>query len=230
VKNDLPDTRVVDDSDENLVAAFKTQVAAHAISPGQTLVREDFVAPGQVQSGMQGTLETDQTKDKSNQLQAVSLTFDDQRSVGGFLQPGDQVNVMFSASVDKDHFFGSGGEGSGSGVKFTSFLMPGLKVLAVGSTTATPASTANSGDGTTPTTQAQTVGRNIITFEVNSRQAQQLVQAQSNGTLYLTLNPTSFKKDSFKDPGEVVEAINLFDKPLPAVDRAAALKASRSGQ
>jgi len=87
----------------------------------------------------------------------------------------------------------------------------------VGSTTARPQSSA-----TTPTSAATnqpTISRNLITFEVTARQAQQLVQAEAGGTVYLSLNPESFNPDGFKDPGEVVEAVNLFDKPLPLLEQ-----------
>lgn len=221
VEGSLPASRVKEDSETNLKADFKQLVAAHDISPGETVVREDFVAQGKALNGLNGQLESDQAKDKVNQLQAVSVTLDDAKAVGGFLQPGDSVNVLFQGEIGTSYV--STGEVK---VKTTSFLLPGVKVLAVGSTTSSPVvtSTASSStDGsTTPTTQPALISRNIITFEVTSRQAQQIIHAQNNGSLYLTLNPTSFKKSDFRDPAEVVEAINLFDKPLPIVDRALA--------
>lgn len=224
----LPPTRVLEDTDTNLKTSFQSLVAAHDISPGETVVRDDFVAQGKAVNGLNGQLQNDQDKaGPTKQLQAVTLTFDDQRAVGGFLQPGDKVNVMWSAQVDKDRFITGD-----RGVKFTSFLMPGLKVLAVGSTTATPtASTASSTDGSTPSTTPAVVSRNLITFEVDSRQAAQLVQAQTHGTLYLSLNPSSFKKGDFQRPVEVVEAINLFDpQAWPELDKATALAEAKKNQ
>lgn len=236
VKQSLPPTRVVEDTDTNLKSSFKTLVAAHDISPGETVVREDFVSQGKALNGLNGQLQSDQDNvaDKNRQLQAVTLTFDDQRAVGGFLQPGDRVNVMWTASVDQDRFITEE-----AGVKFTNFLMPGLKILAVGSTTATPtAATASTSSGdsdgsddSTPTTQPSVISRNLITFEVDSRQAAQLVQAQTYGTLYLSLNPGSFKKGDFKRPVEVVEAINLFDpQAWPELDRATAIAEAKKNQ
>src|SRR5262249_39301965 len=63
---------------------------------------------------------------------------------------------------------------------FTSYLLPNMKVLAVGSTTASPqTSTAAASSGTTPTTNASTArSRSLITFEVSPRQAEQLIQAK----------------------------------------------------
>jgi pilus assembly protein CpaB len=229
VQEALPPTRVIEDTDTNLKSRFNTLVAAHDISPGETVVREDFVPQGKALNGLNGQLQNDQDKDKANQLQAVSVTLDDQRAVGGFLQPGDTVNILFQGEIGTQYV--SSGDVK---VKTTSFMLPGVKVLAVGSTTAAPvsASTASATDGSTPPTTPLVVSRNIITFEVNSRQALQIVHAQNAGSLYLTLNPSSFKKGSFRAEAEVVEAINLFDQPLPVVDRAlaAALAAKNAGK
>lgn len=219
VRTDLPPTHVDGaPTDEQLSNEFKTLVAAHDIVEGQTIVAEDFVAQGKVQSGIAGTLETDSDKDKAKidnaKYQAVTFTFDDQHAVGGFLQPGDSVNVIATMSVDKNHFV------TGAHVKFSSFLLPGLKVIAVGSTTVTPTSSSSQTDNTTPTANQS---RSLITFEVTPQQALQLIQAQQVGALTLSLNPPSFKKGEFTDPAEVVEAINLFGKPLTQVDKAVAL-------
>jgi hypothetical protein len=66
-----------------------------------------------------------------------------------------------------------------------------------------------------------------LTFEVTPRQSEQLIHASQFGSLYLTLNPPSFKAGDFKDPGEIVELVNLFDKDLPLVkDTLAKLKAA----
>ena len=73
-----------------------------ASEPGEAIVGEDFVGQGQVVNGLDGTLTTDQAKDKNTQLQAVTITLDDQRAVGGFLQPGDIVNVLVTMKVDED--------------------------------------------------------------------------------------------------------------------------------
>ena len=50
------------------------------------------------------------------------------------------------------------------------------------------------------------------------RQAEQIVQATTIGTVYLSLNPPGFNTRQFKTPEEIVEAINLFDQPLTLVD------------
>ncbi len=214
VRNDVPASGIDGTkTDAQLKSQYADLIAGHDIAEGQMIVAQDFVALSASSSGLAGQLETDQGKDKGKQLQAVTLTLEDQRAVGGFLTPGDSVNVMVTISDDQDHWISP----EGQHVRYTSFLLAGVKVLAVGSTTARPQQSA-----TTPTsasTNQPTISRNLITFEVTARQAQQLVQAEAGGTVYLSLNPESFNSDGFKDPGEVVEAVNLFDKPLPLLEQ-----------
>jgi pilus assembly protein CpaB len=214
VRNDVPASGIdASKTDAQLKSRYADLVAGHDIAEGQMIVDDDFVSLSAVSSGLAGQLETDQGKDKGKQLQAITLTLEDQRAVGGFLTPGDSVNVMVTISDDQDHWLNP----EGNHVRYTSFLLAGVKVLAVGSTTGKPQQSA-----TTPTsaqTTQSTISRNLITFEVTARQAQQLVQAEAGGTVYLSLNPESFNPDGFKDPGEVVEAVNLFDKPLPLLEQ-----------
>ena len=62
-------------------------------------------------------------------------------------------------------------------------------------------------------------------------QAEQLIQAEAIGTVYLTLNPTSFKQSDFQRPQEVVEAVNLFSpQQLTLVQQTLAqIKAANGG-
>ena len=206
-KKDLPDAYVNGESnDATLAKQFDQLVAAHSIAPGETITSDDFVSQGESVNGVEGQIQSDQTKLKTKDLMAITVTLDDTHSVGGFVTPGDTVNVAATVALSNP------AQGSAS-VKTTAFLMPGVKVIAVGSTTTAP----QQQSGTTPTTVVNQ-NRSLLTFEVNSRQALQLVQAQAQGTLYLTLNPSSFKATDYKDPGEIVEAVNLFDKPLPLAE------------
>jgi Flp pilus assembly protein CpaB len=198
-------------------------------------VTEDFVGQGSVQGGISGQLQTDQAKEneaakKANppreprQLMAVTVTLDEMGAVGGFLNPGDTVNVMVRLGQDEKKW----DTGENQHVKYTSFLLPGVKVLAVGATTGTPAAPASGSSA--PTTQPTNVlNRNNITFEVTARQAQQLVHADLMGTIHLTLNPPSFTAGDFNDVEEIVEQVNLFDKPLPVLEREAARLPANAG-
>jgi Flp pilus assembly protein CpaB len=215
VRSDLPDEKeriAGAASDADLKTAFKNLVAGHNITANETIVRSDFLASGQIVSGLSGALANEKGKE------AITVTFDDEHAVGGFLKPGDLVNIIVSGDV-KDLTVKDS-----KTVKATSYMLSGMKVLAVGPTTAVPqaapAQAAQTGGTTTPTTVASTQSRGNITFEVTPRQAEQLAQAKALGLLiYLTLNPTGFKAGDFKRPVEIVEAVNLFDVPQANVDR-----------
>ena len=93
-------------------------------------------------------------------------------------------------------------------------------MIAVGSTTILPSSSApvaNVNGGATTTTQPETQPASLITLEVTPRQAEQIVQATTIGTMYLSLNPPGFDPKKFTTPQEIVEALNLFDQPLSLV-------------
>ena len=81
-----------------------------------------------------------------------------------------------------------------------------------------------SNGGTTTTTQPQNQPSSLITLQVTPRQAEQIVQGTTLGTVWLSLNPPDFNAGKFKSPTEIVDA----DQPVqPAADRGAA--AGRSG-
>ncbi len=206
VKHDLPDNYVQDASDASLRTTFKNLVAAHDIDPGLPIVQTDFVAQSQLSSstGLAGQLANHRG------AEAITVTFNDTQAVGGFLNPGDHVNVLASLDVgDPAH------PNSSKTYHTTAFLLSNLTVMAVGSATST--STGASAVGATPTTAAPQ-NRGLITFRVDDpRQAEQLVQAQSLGQLYLTLLPPNFKVGDFQNPTEVVKWFNLFDQSLTKV-------------
>src|SRR4051812_45914647 len=155
VQRDVPPTRISGEaSDDELKKQFTALVSSHAIVPGQVIVASDFVAQGQVQSSLSGTLQTDQAKHKIEKLSALTVTLDDQKSVAGFLQPGDTVNVMMTSFINKNHFFcgghtdgskATGASPPGNCVGSTSYMLGGVKILAVGSTTATPQNAVTAG-------------------------------------------------------------------------------------
>ncbi|MDQ1480143.1 MAG: Flp pilus assembly protein RcpC/CpaB, partial [Actinomycetota bacterium] len=103
------------------------------------------------------------------------------------------------------------------GATSTAFLLSGLKVIAVGSTSILPSSSApapNVDGVTTTTTQADTRPASLITLEVTPRQAEQIVHATTIGTMYLSLNPPGFDPKQFTTPPAIVGELNLFDQPL----------------
>jgi pilus assembly protein CpaB len=177
-------------------------IASGSIAKGQFIVRDSFVAPSQV-NGFSSTV-----KDGK---QAVSFSVDMAHGVAGFIQPNDSINVMYTAEV-KDL------ANETEPVKTTAFLLPGMRVLAVGSTTATveQPTPAPGEEATTATTAApvqQDLG--LITVEATARQAEQLAHAvNAGGTITLSLNPPDFEVEGFQTPQEIVEFTNLFDQDL----------------
>lgn len=95
---------------------------------------------------------------------AVTISFDSARAVANQIAPGDRVDMI---------------DGSGN------YLLRGVKVLAIGTETA---ATAAGGNGQ-PSPTASSSG--LITFEVPPDQALTIVNANSEGGLYLTLQPLS---------------------------------------
>src|SRR4029077_11092540 len=132
-------------------------------------------------------------------------SLDQTHSVGGFVTPGDRVNVLLNYSnLD--------GAGNATAHKTTAFLLPGVKVIAVGSSTVLPQAqtTSATGTGDTTTTQPQAQPASLITLQVTPRQAQQIVQATTLGSVWLSLNPPDFAGGKFVAPTEIVDEINLF--------------------
>lgn len=184
-----PDTLLPEDAD-----AIRELVAAGTIAEGLPIVQSAFVPAGTAE-GFGGIV--------AKGRQAVTINVDATRGVAGLVAPNDHVNVIVSF------------EGlrvtaqSGGSPKTTAFLLPGLKVLAVGNTTAAGTNTTEGDD-----TEAPAVQRNLITVEATPRQAEQLVHAQQYAQVYLTLNPPDFDPKGFTAPEEIVEVVNLFDQPL----------------
>jgi len=218
VRKDLPPSYVPGTTtDRSLKQQYSQLVAAHDLTEGLPIVSQDFVQAGLVQAGgVEGQLATDNAKLKAQgkqaNLQAITLTFDDTHAVGGFLTPGDKVNAIVHLEV-KDVTVPNK-----PGVKTTAYLLPGLTVLAVGAKTSTVALASNSTGSTTPSTAVQQ-SRGNVTFEVTPRQAEQLIQANELGSVWLSLNPPTWKAGDFTNPEEVVEAVNLFTQPLPKVQQ-----------
>jgi pilus assembly protein CpaB len=206
VPNDaLPPNYILPGTDQALLAIYKGKVAATDIYTGTPLVGDQFVQSSQLVNTVAGAI----PKGK----EAITVSLDQTHAVGGFLTPGDKVNMILNLTI-KDIK-----KTSGEGVRTTAFLLPGVKVIAVGSTTILPSSSASpvAAGGVTTTTQAQTQPASLITLEVTPRQAEQIVQATTIGTMYLSLNPPGFDPTKFATPEEIVEALNLFDQPLAVV-------------
>jgi pilus assembly protein CpaB len=196
-RNVLPDGSMTDNT------GLTGLVAVAQIPRGQIIVHDSFVAPSQV-NGFSTSI-----KDGN---QAISFSVDQTHGVAGFIQPNDSIDVLYTVPLTP------------SGLKTTAYLISGLHVIAVGSTTASATQAPTQGaNGTTATSQAPQQSSGIITVEVNPRQAEQIAHAENyGGTMTLTLNPPNFDAKDFKTPQEIVESYNLFDQPLTYADQVAA--------
>jgi pilus assembly protein CpaB len=197
----LPPNRILPAPDQALLAIYKDKVAVTDIFAGTPVVADQFVEASQLVNTVAGAI----PKGK----EAITVSLDQTHAVGGFLSPGDKVNIIVNLTV-KDRT-----NSSGDGVRTTALLLPGVKVIAVGSTTILPSSATPSDlGGDTTTTQATAQPASLITLEVTPRQAEQIVQATALGTLYLSLDPPGFDPKKFTSPQEIVGTLNLFDQPL----------------
>ncbi|MGQ0824369.1 MAG: Flp pilus assembly protein CpaB [Actinomycetota bacterium] len=210
VERDVPRSALVPEQAEDI----RGLVAAGAIAPGEIIVALNFIAAGEVE----GT-----ALDIEEGREAITVNVDNARGVGGFIAPNDTVNVV--VSLDIQNSFANTPEARAVVGKTTAFLLPGIRVLAVGTTTTfgTQSRTDTDADGDVDqddidTSVPQETG--VITLSVTPRQAEQIVHAQAinQGSIYLTLNPKDFDLTTFQTPEEIVEVVNLFDQPLTKVD------------
>ena len=216
IPNDsLPPDYIKPASNADLTKLYGGKVAAATIYTGTPLVSDQWVVASNIVSTVSGAIPKGQ--------QAVTVSLDQNHAVGGFVTPGDKVNVILNFPV-------SDATGNSTGHKATAFLLPGLKVLAVGSSTVLPPTasgnnnTSNTDNGaTTSTTIAQTQPASLITLQVTPRQAEQIIQGTTLGTVWLSLNPPDFKPGDFKNPTEIVDQINLFNQTLTEAQRRAQL-------
>jgi Flp pilus assembly protein CpaB len=148
-------------------------LAAVQIYKGEIIVQQRFVAPGQ---GVKNVLPIPEGQ------QAVSIAISGAPSVGGFVQPGDQVSLIIQTQNRRPGGAVITGPAAGN---ITKYLMQNLDVIAVGSRIVSSATT------TGQTAQEQPAG--IFTFAVTPAQAEQLVFASLNTTLYFTLLPANSK-------------------------------------
>jgi Flp pilus assembly protein CpaB len=200
----LPPNYIKPADNADLTKEFGGKVAAATIYTGTALVSDQWVQASQIVSTVSGAIPAGS--------QAVTVSLDQNHAVGGFVTPGDKVNVILNFPVIDN-------TGAATSHKASAFLLPGLKVLAVGSSTVLPATnssnnTGTNNTGTTSTTTAQTQPSSLITLQVTPRQALQIIQGTTLGTVWLSLNPPDFKPGDFKSPTEIVDEINLFNQTL----------------
>jgi pilus assembly protein CpaB len=209
-RESVPPGQIGPGNTKDLLTVYKGRVAATDIFPGTPLVSDEFVQASQLVSTVAGAI--------PKGSQAITVSLDSTHAVGGFVTPGDTVSVLVTLAVKGP------ANAQATSANTTAFLLPSLKVLAVGSSTVLPSQSnattaAATSNGSTPTTQPQNQPPSLITLQVTPRQAEQIVQGQAQGSLYLSLNPPDFKPGQFQNPDEIVDTLNLFNQPLPVVQQ-----------
>ena len=214
------------DSLEELEATLSGRVAAGPISGGQILTTDQWV---------EITTEiTPLTTRISEGKEAITFFVGAERGVYGFIEPGDRVNVIVTMDLEIEVPIGEEviigdvqPEDETTGATpvtetntltktFTRYVLQGLPVLAVGSEVKSdedapveiiaPTVTA---EGEAAPAEAQAPGNIVLTLELTPDQAERMVFAQENGSVWLTLVPPSFVALS-DQPTEGVTVEKLF--------------------
>jgi pilus assembly protein CpaB len=116
---------------------------------------------------------------KRQDLVAVTITVDADRGVANQIAPGDHVNIASRNTADE------GGDGS------YRYLLDNVKVLAVGASTSGAAAppAEPSDDAVADASAPAPSNSGVLTFEVTSDQALQVINANNGGGIYLVLRP-----------------------------------------
>ena len=225
-KEDLPADAIT--TQEQLQSVLQNRVAAGPISQNAILTQSQWV---------EETVDVTPLRELIGEgKQALTIDPGLIQGVNGFVEPGDRVNVIVSVDIearlipsDNPPDFGiptegapasdtstpSGSESQTVTVPYTRFVLQGVPVLAVGRDTrpaedqpveVTVPTNATQGEGEG---QAQEIV-SVYTLEVTPEQAERLVFALENGSIYLTLVPEDFVEISTK--GITIET--LFEGDL----------------
>ena len=189
-----PGTRVIDAA--NAGAFERKELPQAAVVPGALSstdpVRDQVVLstifPGQqLLTGMFGATAASNASIAIPPGQiAASFSFGDPQRVAGFVQPGSNVVIFLTSSLN-------------GGKSQTRVLLPKVTVIAVGPTTITPPA-----DPAQANPEAQP--RAMLTLALTQKQAEQIIFAQGNGSMYLGL----LNDKSQIRPGPGINATNVF--------------------
>ncbi len=164
---------------------IQKKVALFDIPQNTVIVKDMFVDPASTQISFRARL-------KDPEQQAVSVSVDSVRAVGGFLVPGDEVNIMvFNTVKPTSDSVCSGADQRSIPVScylptMARYLFQEVHILAIGdqpelsageqvSTTSSDGSTTNTGNS------------GVLTFNVPPSAVQWLATAQNSGGMYLSL-------------------------------------------
>src|SRR5688572_12068090 len=166
-------------------------VVRHAITAGEPITRGGLVSPGD-----RGFL----AAALGPGMRAVTVPVSATTGVGGFVFPGDRVDMMLTQSVESND--------DGPALKATETILRNLRVLATDQSTET-----------TTTPDGQTVVRAVrtVTFEVTPRIAEKIQVAETLGTLSLSLRSIADNQSELERAIASGE-IDLPDNASPEVE------------
>jgi pilus assembly protein CpaB len=170
------------DGEANMEMLMGT-VVRYPITAGEPVTQGSLVAPGD-----RGFL----AAALGPGMRAITVPVSARTGVGGFVFPGDRIDLMLTQSVE-------GGEGSA--LQATETILTNLRVLATDQSTES-----------TTTEDGRTVVRafRTVTLEVTPRIAEKIAVAQTIGTLSLSLRSIA------DNQGELDRAIAAGDVDIPA--------------
>lgn len=220
-QEDLPADAIT--TQEQLQSVLQNRVAAGPISQNAILTQSQWV---------EETVEVTPLRELIGEgLQAITIDPGLIQGVNGFVEPGDRVNVIVSVDIEARLIpseappdFGIptegepiGGEGTPEEqtvtVPYTRFVLQGVPVLAVGRDTRPledqPVEVTVPVAGGAEGEEVQQIV-SVYTLEVTPEQAERLVFALDNGSIYLTLVPEDFVEITTK--GITIES--LFEGDL----------------
>ncbi|WP_334144690.1 Flp pilus assembly protein CpaB [Rhabdothermincola sp.] len=160
------------------------KVALFDIPAGAVIIQGMFVDPAAAQVTFRARL-------KNPDHVAITVSVDQVRGVGGFLQPGDEVNILVFQDIDTEGAkvtAASPGELPATYVldSIARYLYQKVQILAVGQNALqTPGEQASTTGTQASAAQAGNTG--LITFNVPPQAAQLIAMAQQAGSIYLTL-------------------------------------------
>lgn len=184
---------------------IERKVALFDIAPGTVIVQDMFVDPATTQISFRQRL-------KNSNHTAITINVDATRAVGGYLVPGDEINMMVfeERSADPDAVEGEAAPTPGVGSpallqKAARYLYQDVQVIAVGQNVLL-----EPGEQTDATAQNQQAS--LITLNVPPKAAQWI--ASFDQDFYLALTPEEYEPKAIAPLPEVVDALPGEDPAL----------------
>lgn len=147
-------------------------------------------------------------------MRAVTLAVDSVSGVGGFVFPGDRVDILLTHAIGESDSAAapSGSAGNGAfGATTAEVVLPDVRVLAVNTRKNAPPAPRGSMVNINPVASPDDAPANV-TVEISQQDAKRLRLAEKNGTLSLALR--SLQDRGQADAGMVVGLSDITQAPL----------------